>query len=204
MTTESRYDILFEPVKIGPVVAPNRFYSVPHATGHSALMPNGSIGMREMKARGGWGVVSMQLAEIDPTSDISNLPLEKFWNEYDIRTHARMIERVKAHGAITAIELGHTGLRARNLATGYPPLAPTSLPILKPVVPVHAKAMTKGDIREFRTSHRKAVRRAITAGYDIVYVYVAHEASVLSHFLNPDTNHRTDEYGGTAGKPGAV
>ena len=41
------YDILFEPVKIGPVTAPNRFYSVPHATGHSPMMPNGSIGMRD-------------------------------------------------------------------------------------------------------------------------------------------------------------
>ncbi len=177
--------------------APNRFYSVPHATGHSALMPNGSIGIREMKARGGWGVVSMQLAEIDPTSDISNLPLEKFWNQSDVRAHAHMIEKVKAHGAITAVELGHTGLRSRNLATGYPPMAPSSLPILKPVVPVHAKAMTKADIREFRLSHRKAVRRAVQAGYDIVYVYAAHEASLLSHFLNPALNHRCDEYGGS-------
>ena len=197
MSIPNRYQVLFEPVKIGPVVAPNRFYCVPHATGHSPLMPNGAIGIREMKARGGWGVVSMQLAEIDPTSDISNLPLEKLWDETDVRSHARMVERVKTHGAITAVELGHTGLRSRNLATGYPPLAPSSLPILKPAVPVHAKAMTKADIRAFRDSHRKAVRRAIQAGYDIVYVYVAHEASVLSHFLNPALNHRTDEYGGS-------
>jgi len=50
---DPRYDILFEPVKIGPVTAPNRFFSVPHATGHNPLMPNGSIGMRERKAEGG-------------------------------------------------------------------------------------------------------------------------------------------------------
>ena len=78
---DARYAVLFEPVKIGPKVAPNRFFAVPHATGHSPLMPNGSIGMRAMKAEGGWGTVCMQLSEIDPSSDISNLPIEKFWRQ---------------------------------------------------------------------------------------------------------------------------
>ena len=64
---DPRYDILFEPIKIGPVTAPNRFYSVPHATGHSPLMPNGSIGMRETKAEGGWarGVHRSRLPKFD-------------------------------------------------------------------------------------------------------------------------------------------
>ena len=95
----SPYDILFEPVNIGPVTAPNRFYSVPHATGHSPMMPNGSIGMRAMKAEGGWGVVSMQLAEIDQSSNISNLPMETLWDAQDVRSHARLVEKVKEHGA---------------------------------------------------------------------------------------------------------
>ena len=71
------YDLLFEPVKIGPVTAPNRFYSVPHATGHGHAAPNGSIGLREMKAKGGWGVVSMQITEIGPDSDFANHPMER-------------------------------------------------------------------------------------------------------------------------------
>ena len=92
---DPRYDILFEPVKIGPITAPNRFFSVPHATGYSPLIPNGSIGMHEMMAEGDWGVVSMQLDEIDPTSDLSNLPIEKFWDDTDVKPHALMVERVK-------------------------------------------------------------------------------------------------------------
>jgi len=193
---DPRYDILFEEVKIGPVTAPNRFFSVPHATGHSPLMPNGSIGMREMKAEGGWGVVSMQVAEIDPTSDISNLPMEKFWDDTDIKSHALMVERVKRHGAITAVELAHTGIRARNMDTGTPVLGPSSMRILKPQNPIQSKAMDKQDIRAFRDSHRRAVYRAKQAGYDMVYVYAAHDAALVWHFLNPIYNHRTDEYGG--------
>ncbi|MEL7099847.1 MAG: FAD-dependent oxidoreductase [Pseudomonadota bacterium] len=196
-TRDPRYDILFEPVQIGPVTAPNRFYSVPHATGHSPLMPNGSIAMREMKAEGGWGVVSMQVAEIDPSSDISNLPMERFWDDTDIKSHALMIERVKRHGAITACELAHTGIRARNMDTGTPVLGPSSQRILKPQNPIQSKAMDKEDIRAFRASHRRAVGRAKQAGYDIVYVYAAHDAALVWHFLNPNYNKRTDEYGGS-------
>lgn len=194
---DKRYEILFEPVKVGPITLPNRFYSVPHATGHSPMMPNGSIGMRETKAMGGWGTVCMQLAEIDASSNISNLPMETFWDEQDIVAHARMVERVKRHGAVVGIELAHTGLRSRNMTTGTPILGPSSLPNLKPQFPGQAKAMDKADIKAFRASHRAAVRRAKQAGYDMVYVYAAHDASLLTHFLNPAYNQRCDEYGGS-------
>ena len=46
----SPYDILFEPIKIGPVTAPNRFYQVPHCNGFGYRMPRGHAAMREMKA----------------------------------------------------------------------------------------------------------------------------------------------------------
>lgn len=197
MTIDPRYAILFESVKIGPKTAPNRFFAVPHATGHSPLMPNGSIGMRAMKAEGGWGTVCMQLAEIDPSSDISNLPIEKFWDEVDVRSHARLTEKIREHGALSAIEIAHSGLRSRGLANGYPVLGPSSLPVLKPEVPVQSKAMDKQDIRMLRLSYRQAVERAKQAGYDIVYVYAAHDASILWHFLTPAYNHRIDEYGGS-------
>ena len=191
------YDILFEPVKIGPVTAPNRFFSVPHANGHSPLMPNGSIKMREMKAEGGWGTVCMQLAEIDPSSDISNLPIEKFWDQQDVKSHARLTARLREHGALSAIEIGHTGLRSRGMANGYPVLGPSNSATLKPGIPVQCKAMDKNDIRELRKSYRSAIKRSKQAGYDISYVYAAHDASILWHFLTPAYNRRTDEYGGS-------
>ncbi len=191
------YEILFEPVKIGPVTAPNRFFSVPHANGHSPLMPNGSIKMREMKAEGGWGTVAMQLAEIDPSSDISNLPIEKFWDEQDIKSHARLTERLRQRGALSAIEIGHTGLRSRGMANGFPVLGPSNLATLKPGIPVQCKAMDKADIRALRKSYRDAINRSKQAGYDISYVYAAHDASILWHFLSPAYNRRTDEYGGS-------
>ena len=160
-------------------------------------MPNGSIAMRAMKAEGGWGVVSMQLVEIDPSSNISNLPMETLWDSQDVRSQARLVEKIKEHGALSAVELAHTGLRSRNITTGLPILGPSALPNLKPEFPAHSKTMSKADIRAFRESHRQAAKRGLEAGYDIVYVYAAHDASLLWHFLSPLYNFRTDEYGGS-------
>lgn len=195
--TDDRYKVLFDPVKIGPVTAPNRFYAVPHATGHSPLMRNGSHAMRAMKAEGGWGTVCMQLAEIDPTSDICDLPMEQFWDDADVRDHRALTDRLRDLGALSAIEIAHTGIRGRGMGTGMPVWGPSNLPCLKPQVPVQAKAMDKADIKALRASFRAAVRRSRDAGYDIVYLYAAHDASILWHFLSPAYNRRSDEYGGS-------
>ena len=130
-----QYDILFEPLKIGPVTAPNRFVMMPYANGHSYLMPNGAIGIREMRAEGGWGIIGMQLSEIDPTSDLSALPYAGVWNEWDVEVHAKSVERIHAHGALVSIELAHIGLRSRGAENGYPAKGPSSLPTPKPEMP---------------------------------------------------------------------
>ena len=194
---DPRYAPLFEPLKIGPVTAPNRLVSMPHAIGHSYLMPNGAIGIRETRAEGGWGIVAMQLSEIDPTSDLSGLPYERLWDEGDVTAHARSVARIHAHGALASIELGHTGIRSRGISNGYPAMGPSVLPILKPDMPLMAKAMDKADIRALRQMFRGATRRAKQAGYDIAYVYASHDASILWHFLSPAYNSRSDEYGGS-------
>ena len=194
---DPRYAILFDPIQIGPVTAPNRFSVAPYANGHSYLQPNGAIGIRSMRAEGGWGIVGMQLTEIDPSSDLSGLPYERLWDDGDVKTHARSVEKIHAHGALASIELGHTGLRSRGIENGYPVLGPSNLPTLLPTMPYSSRAMDKADIKAFRSSHKAAILRAKDAGYDIAYVYAAHDASLLWHFLTPHYNHRNDEYGGS-------
>lgn len=54
MARDPHFDILFEPVKIGPVTTKNRFYQVPHCTGMGYRMPNALAGLRGVKAEGGW------------------------------------------------------------------------------------------------------------------------------------------------------
>ena len=107
------------------------------------------------------------------------------------------LERIKQYGALSAIELGHGGLRARNLTTGQPVIGPSDLPVLRLEVPAQGRAMDKSDIKSFREQHKRAALHAKQAGYDILYVYAAHDLSILSHFLSKRTNQRSDEYGGS-------
>ncbi len=55
---DPRFDILFEPVRIGPVVAKNRFYQPPHCNGMGSWRPQAHAAMRGVKAEGGWAVVN--------------------------------------------------------------------------------------------------------------------------------------------------
>ena len=191
---DPRFDVLFEPVKIGPVTAPNRFYQVPHCTGMGYALPQTLAAMREVKAEGGWGVVNTEYCSIHPSSDDMPFPFCSLWDEQDVTNMRLMTDKVHAHGALAGVELWHGGLRSSNLHSRATPLAPASLPVSND--PWQAQRMDKADILEFHRRHLDAVGRAREAGYDIIYVYAAH-TYLLAQFLDPVLNTRTDEYGGS-------
>ena len=91
--------ILFEPVKIGPVTAPNRFYQTPHATGFGWQRPQASAALRGVKAEGGWGVVCTEYCSIHPTSDDSPSAYLTLWGEEDVAPLAATADAIHAHGA---------------------------------------------------------------------------------------------------------
>jgi len=57
MARDPKYDILFEPIQIGPKVLPNRFFQVAHCNGAGSERPGFQSHFRAMKAEGGWGAV---------------------------------------------------------------------------------------------------------------------------------------------------
>jgi len=188
------YAVLFEPVKIGPVTARNRFYQVPHCTGAGRNYPSVAAHIRGVNAEGGWAVVSTEQCDIHHTADMR--AQVRLWSEADIPFHARMTELVHRHGALAACELVHNGSYSPNHIGREIPLAPISTPVQGPY-PVHARAMNKADIANFRQWHRRAARLAKQAGFDIVYVYAGHDITLFLEFLSPRINTRSDEYGGS-------
>ena len=199
MSRNSRYDILFEPVKIGPVTAPNRFYQVPHAIGTGNHMPHTRAAMREVRAEGGWGVVNTGYCSIHPSSDDSPLPYSRLWDDEDIKVHALMVDAVHRHGALAGVELWHGGSGIANRLTRVTPMSAsgTSYDSSYPgwISLTKSRPMDVQDIRDFRRWHVDAARRAKSAGFDIVYVYAGMGYGPYQ-FLLPWMNKRTDEYGG--------
>ena len=198
MPRDPRYDVLFEPVTIGPVTAPNRFYQVPHCSGMGSAMPKTLAAMRGSKAEGGWGVVNTEYCSIHSSSDDHPLPHATLWDDEDVRCNALMCDAVHAHGSLAGVELWYGGRGTSSLVSREAPLSLESLPVHQ-LHPIQTRAMDKADIREFRRWHRDAALRAKTAGFDIVYVYASHNSHgyLPGYFLSAKTNRRIDEYGGS-------
>ena len=192
---DPRYDILFQPLKIGPVTAKNRFYQVPHCTGMGYLRPQTLAEMRRIKAEGGWGVICTEYNSIHPSSDDLPHASASLWDDSDIRAHRLMTDKVHDHGALAGAELWYGGHRSANLMTREVAMDVQCVPNAVGH-PYHTRAMDKTDIRNLRRWHRNAALRARDAGFDIVYVYATH-TYLLSNFLDPRINTRDDEYGGS-------
>ncbi len=196
---DNPYNILFETVRIGPVIAPNRFYQVPHCNGFGHRMPQSLARMRGIKAEGGWGVVCTEEVEIHHSSDLSPYFEGRLWDDADIPALALMAEAVHQHGSLAGIELVYNGYDAANLYSRVPSLAPSSMGTIggSGYEPVQTRRMDKEDIRNMRKWHRDAALRAKRAGFDIVYCYAAHGMTVPIQFIVKRFNDRTDEYGGS-------
>jgi len=198
VTRDSRYDILFEPVRIGSFTAKNRFYQVPHCNGGGYRDPSAAAAMRGVKAEGGWAVVFTEQCEMHHTSEITPFIELRLWDDRDIPGLAGMADKIHEHGALAGIQLAYSGINGPNLYTREVPMAPTALPIRTFTNdPVSARAMDKGDIADLRRWFVNAFLRAKRAGFDLACLYGAHGFGVFQHFLSTATNHRADEYGGS-------
>lgn len=196
MSRDPRYDILFEPVQIGPVTTKNRFYQVPHCNTLGHARPRAEAANRRVKAEGGWGVICTQEVEIHPSSELTPYVEGRLWDDLDIPQHRLMTDAVHEYGSLAGIELAYNASHTMNHYSRIAPMSPSD-GIVHGNQPMQARGMNKRDIKNIRLWHVEAAKRAREAGYDIVYVYAAHDMSILQHFLKPHYNRRNDEYGGS-------
>ena len=69
MARDPRHDILFEPIKVGPLTFRNRFYQTPHCIGAGSDRPGFQAAHRSMKAEGGWAAIKTEYCSVHPESD---------------------------------------------------------------------------------------------------------------------------------------
>ena len=78
---DPRHDVLFEPVRIGPKTARNRFWQVPQCNGAGSDKPGMQAAHREMKAEGGWAVVFTESCAITPDADQLPAVTARMWDD---------------------------------------------------------------------------------------------------------------------------
>ena len=158
MARNPRYDILFQPVKIGPVTAPNRFYQVPHCTGMGMDLPESLIRHARDQGRGRLGRGQHGIL-LDPFRPRTIRPIARracgmraMWLSW--RKQAEAIHR---HGALAGVELWHGGVKSGNRGSRETTLSPAGGPqhaLSYPFsYPIQTRAMDRQDIRNYLRWH---------------------------------------------------
>lgn len=187
---------VFSPMKIANVEIPNRL--VVPAMVMNYCTDQGEITERyiryiEEKAKGGFGLIITEDYEIiEHGKGYERIP--SFRSDSYIAGNKKLTEAVHSHGAKIFCQLYHPGRQSSHMANGgVQPIAPSA--IKDPVNMDLPRAITKEEIHEIVQCFGQAARRAKEAGFDGVEIHAAH-GYLLSEFLSPFFNKRTDEYGG--------
>lgn len=147
----------------------------------------------EAKARGGFGMIITEDFAVCPEG--KGFPfLPGLWNDEQIPGFAAFTERIHAQGAAIIAQIYHAGRQTNSAVTGSEPLAPSAIPC--PFSPDMPREMTAEEIRTVVQQFGDCARRAEQVGFDGVEIHAAH-GYLISQFLSPYSNKRTDGYGGT-------
>ncbi|MGI8695196.1 MAG: FAD-dependent oxidoreductase [Mycobacteriales bacterium] len=195
MARDPKYDILFEPIKIGPKTLKNRFYQVPHCNGAGSEKPGFQAYNRAMKAEGGWGAACTEYCSIHPESDDTMRVSARIWDDEDVRNLSVMTGMLHEHDALAGIELWYGGPHAPCMESRHHPRGPSQI-ASDFEINIYPRQMDTESIHILQSFYVDAAIRARRAGFDIIYVYGAHSYMPLQ-FLSPYYNKRTDSYGGS-------
>ena len=185
-----KYRLSLSPLQIGPVTIPNRLVRTAHATLFSRGDVNDAhIAYHLERARGGIGLTILEGVSVHRSSTFS-LSLT---DDSGIEPLRRLVEAIKPTGMKLFQQLWHGG-GVELAPNGGPPWSVTTLPGRYSKIP--PIAMTSKQIAELVRSYGAAANRLAKAGIDGAEV-LAGNGYLISQFLSPALNTRSDEYGGS-------
>ncbi len=143
------------------------------------------------RAVGGVGLIIFEATGVESRGRISDRDLG-LWKDEQVEGLRKIVSACQSQGARVGIQLGHAGRKSEVMSE--PSIAPSPIAFSEKYrVPVE---MTKNEIKAVEIAFREAARRADQAGFDTIEIHAAH-GYLISEFLSPLTNKRTDEYGGS-------
>ena len=191
------YDSLFQPLTLGPTRVRNRVFNPPHGTtlGHGGVAGDDLIAYHRTRARGGVGLIILEGMTVHPSYGFEEAFLYA-GSDRIVDGLGRLGEACRAEGAPVFGQLFHAGRGVRLSHDGSRPLAYSASD--QPderyrVVPV---PMPNEMVWEMIESYAAGAGRLAAAGLDGVEI-LASMGYLIAQFLNPQTNRRDDEFGGS-------
>lgn len=183
-------DILFTPVTINKLILKNRIYMLPMWLG---LCKNNEIGSKvidfyEERAKGGAAMIAAGFATVNT---LAQGPVFGGHDDRFLPGLSAFAGAIQQHGCAAVMQINHAGSNA-FLADGIKPVAASGVPGMAKVVP---EPLTLEGIRQTVADFGETADRMKRAGFDAVEILAA-TGYLISQFLSPVSNKRTDDYGG--------
>ena len=193
-------NVLLTPARIGSVEIRNRIVMPPMTTrlaDPDSRVTDDTVNYYMARVRGGVGLVTVEMASPERAGRHRLRELGIYDDQF-LPGLTRLAAEIHRGGGKCSIQLGHGGGHTRFDICGETPVAPSSIPhpvfeiTNQTIVP---RTMTPMDIRNTVHAFAAAAARAEKAGFDCVEIHAAH-GYLISQFLTPFENRRTDQYGG--------
>ncbi|SPD73409.1 NADH:flavin oxidoreductase [uncultured Desulfobacterium sp.] len=200
----NRFVNLMSPGYIGSLEIKNRIVTAPLWTGYGGR--DGSVTPRTIayyseKAKGGSGLITVEYTYVDNIGSKSAFGQLGIYDDECIKDFALLARAIKDWGVRCAVQLAHAGpMKFLPISPWFGPSDGFhDLSNIGPIPPVPITGMSKEDISNVIESFAAAAERVKKAGFDMVDIHAAH-GYLLTEFLSPHANKRTDEYGGSLEK----
>ena len=184
---------ILEPTRLGPVRLRDRIVKCAtyETRTRDGLVTDDLIAWHREFTRG--GVAMTTLAYCSASADGRTFPDQIWMRDAAVPGLRRFCDAMHADGAAAAIQIGHAGFFADPRATGTRPAGPSRQFSLH--ARTLARAMSDADLDRVTEDFANAARLAVAAGFDGLEVHCGH-GYLLSQFLSPWNNRRTDRWGG--------
>lgn len=194
---KSNYKHIFEPLTIRRMTMKNRIMMTPMGTNYgeqSGEMSFLHINYYEQRAKGGTGLIMVENASVDSPEGSNGTTQLRIDHDNYIPRLFKLTETIHKHGACIGIQINHAGASAQSARTNMQPVSSSDVPSKAGgEIP---RPLSKEEILRIVKKYGEAAKRAQTAGFDAVEIHAGH-SYLISQFLSPIYNHRTDEFGGS-------
>lgn len=195
---KNKYQHIFSPMTIRHMTVKNRIVMMPMGTNfgeQNGEMSFLHINYYEQRAKGGTGLLIVENASVDSPQGSNGTTQLRIDSDNYIPRLYKLCENVHKHGACIVIQINHAGASAMSSRIGMQPVSASDVPSKEGgEIP---RPLTKEEILHIVRKYAEAARRAQICGFDAVEIHAGH-SYLISQFLSPIYNKRTDEFGGSA------
>ena len=199
MSAFTHYPNVFKPITVGPMTVKNRIQFSPmvsaHADAETGACTDALIEWVGSQAKNGVGIITIGSSPIDYDRGRDFYGCLSIWKDSDEAHLKMLVEEAHKYGAKISVEMTHAGcIGDPRLLYGKPAFVPSFVPEIHEGM--HVKEIEEHEMEELIGHWVSCATRCSNAGFDMVMIHGAH-GNLLSSFLSPLLNKRTDQYGGS-------